>query len=67
MKLTYTQEACNSIQHTIDTASFEKLGYLIDKFKDFKKDCYTNEQTDIINDILCACKHRYNNMLELQG
>lgn len=55
----YTQDACNSIKNTIETSSFERLGWIIDKFKDFKKDCYTNEQTSIVEDILCACRNQY--------
>ena len=55
----YTQDACNSIKNTIETASLERLGWIIDKFKDFKKDCFTNEQTSIIDDVLCACRNQY--------
>jgi hypothetical protein len=55
----YTQDACNSIKTTIETSSFERLGWIIEKFKDFKKECYTNEQSSIIDDILCACRNQY--------
>ena len=59
MKNTYTQDACNSIKTTIETSSFERLCWIIDKFKDFKKDCFTNEQTRIVDDILYACRNQY--------
>ena len=53
------EQSYNSIKNTIEKSSFQRLGWIIDKFKDFKKDCYTNEQTDIIDNILYACRYQY--------
>ena len=61
----FTIDVYNSIKNTIETSSFQRLGWIIDKFKDFKKDCYTNEQTEIIDNILYACRYQYK-MLALE-
>lgn len=60
----FTQSACNNIKNTIENTSVERLEWLIEKFKDFKKDCYTNEQTSIIDDILFIARRQYNQKKE---
>ena len=49
-----------NVDEILNGVSQERIQWVLDKFKEFKKDCFSNEQGAIVNQIISICQAKIN-------